>query len=54
MAAALRALLRSPEELKRRRANALKRAADFSWDKAALSDYIGISSRKPIIYVQNK
>lgn len=35
MANALAALLCSPEELKRRRAKALKRAADFSWDKAA-------------------
>jgi glycosyltransferase involved in cell wall biosynthesis len=35
MAAALAALLRSPDELGRRRANALQRAADFSWDKAA-------------------
>ena len=35
MVAALVALLRSPDELKRQRANALKRAADFSWDKAA-------------------
>lgn len=35
MAAALAALLRSPDELERRRAHALQRAADFSWDKAA-------------------
>jgi glycosyltransferase involved in cell wall biosynthesis len=36
MAAALVALLRSPDELERRRADALRRAADFSWNKAAL------------------
>ena len=35
MAAALVALLRSPEELEQKKAAALKRAADFSWDKAA-------------------
>jgi glycosyltransferase involved in cell wall biosynthesis len=35
MAAAIVALLRSPCELERRRADALQRAADFSWDKAA-------------------
>lgn len=35
MATALVALLRNPDELKRRRADALKRSADFSWDKAA-------------------
>ena len=37
LAAALAALLRSPDELERRRADALKRAADFSWDKAAFA-----------------
>lgn len=36
MANALSALLRSPEELQQQRSNALRRAADFSWDKAAL------------------
>jgi glycosyltransferase involved in cell wall biosynthesis len=36
MAAALVALLRSPDELERRRVDALRRAADFSWNKAAL------------------
>jgi alpha-1,3-rhamnosyl/mannosyltransferase len=36
MAKALAALLRSPEELQQKRSNALRRAADFSWDKAAL------------------
>jgi glycosyltransferase involved in cell wall biosynthesis len=35
MAEALVALLRSPEELQQKRAAALRRAADFSWDKAA-------------------
>lgn len=35
MAAAVVALLRSPEELEQKRAAALRRAADFSWDKAA-------------------
>src|SRR6266571_6135878 len=35
MAAAIVALLRSPEELQQKRAAALRRAADFSWDKAA-------------------
>lgn len=35
MAAALAALLRSPEELEQKRAAAVRRAADFSWDKAA-------------------
>ena len=35
MAAALVALLRSPKELEQKRAAALERAADFSWDKAA-------------------
>ena len=35
MAQALCALLRSPEELQQKRSNALMRAADFSWDKAA-------------------
>jgi glycosyltransferase involved in cell wall biosynthesis len=35
MAAAVVALLRSPEELQQKRAAALRRAADFSWDKAA-------------------
>ncbi len=35
MAAALVALLRSPDELKQRRAGARMRAAEFSWDKAA-------------------
>ncbi|MBZ5493465.1 MAG: glycosyltransferase family 4 protein [Acidobacteriia bacterium] len=36
MANAVCALLRSPEELQQKRSNALRRAADFSWDKAAL------------------
>jgi glycosyltransferase involved in cell wall biosynthesis len=36
MAAAIVKLLRSPEELERRREEALKRSADFSWTKAAL------------------
>jgi glycosyltransferase involved in cell wall biosynthesis len=36
MAKALCVLLRSPEELQQKRSNALRRAADFSWDKAAL------------------
>ena len=36
MAKALVALLRSPNELQQKRSEALKRAADFSWDKAAL------------------
>ena len=36
MASALCALLRSPEELQQKRSDALRRAADFSWDKAAL------------------
>jgi alpha-1,3-rhamnosyl/mannosyltransferase len=35
MAAAIAALLRSPEELQQKRVAALRRAADFSWDKAA-------------------
>jgi glycosyltransferase involved in cell wall biosynthesis len=35
MAKALCALLRNPEELQQKRSNALRRAADFSWDKAA-------------------
>jgi glycosyltransferase involved in cell wall biosynthesis len=35
MATALGALLRNPDELKRRRTDALKRSVDFSWDKAA-------------------
>jgi glycosyltransferase involved in cell wall biosynthesis len=35
MAAAVVSLLRSPNELERRRADALRRAADFSWDRAA-------------------
>lgn len=35
MAKALSALLRSPEELRQKKSNALRRAADFSWDKAA-------------------
>jgi glycosyltransferase involved in cell wall biosynthesis len=35
MAAAVVALLRSPEELQQKKAAALSRAADFSWDKAA-------------------
>ena len=35
MAAAVAALLRSPEELQQKKAAALRRAADFSWDKAA-------------------
>jgi len=35
MAAAVVALLRSPEELQQKKADALRRAADFSWDKAA-------------------
>ena len=37
MAAALVELLRSPRELEQRRALALQRAADFSWEKAAQS-----------------
>jgi glycosyltransferase involved in cell wall biosynthesis len=36
MAKALVALLRSPDELQQKRSEALRRAADFSWDKAAL------------------
>lgn len=36
MAAAITELLRSPEELKRRREEALKRSADFSWNRSAL------------------
>jgi glycosyltransferase involved in cell wall biosynthesis len=36
MAKALIALLRNPEELQQKRSDALRRAADFSWDKAAL------------------
>ena len=36
MTAALLALLRSPQELERRKADALKRSLDFSWDKTAL------------------
>lgn len=36
MAKALSILLRSPEELQQKKCNALRRAADFSWDKAAL------------------
>jgi len=36
MANALCALLRSPDELQQKRSAALTRAADFSWDKAAL------------------
>ena len=36
MADAIAELLRSSEELKRRKEGALKRAADFSWNKAAL------------------
>jgi glycosyltransferase involved in cell wall biosynthesis len=35
MANALCTLLRSPEELQQKRSNALRRATDFSWDKAA-------------------
>jgi len=35
MAETMVALLRSPEELQQKRAAALRRAADFSWDKAA-------------------
>jgi glycosyltransferase involved in cell wall biosynthesis len=35
MAKALVALLRSPEELQQKKSDALRRAADFSWDKAA-------------------
>jgi glycosyltransferase involved in cell wall biosynthesis len=35
MAAAIVTLLRSPDELKQKKAAALRRAADFSWDKAA-------------------
>jgi glycosyltransferase involved in cell wall biosynthesis len=35
MAAAVVALLRNPEELQQKKAAALRRAADFSWDKAA-------------------
>lgn len=36
MANAVSALLRSPEELQQKKSNALRRSADFSWDKAAL------------------
>lgn len=36
MASALCALLRSPGELRQKKSDALRRAADFSWDKAAL------------------
>jgi len=36
MATALGALLRSPDVLQQKRSQALRRAADFSWDKAAL------------------
>jgi glycosyltransferase involved in cell wall biosynthesis len=36
MAQAVVALLRSPDELQQKRSHALRRAADFSWDKAAL------------------
>ena len=36
MADAILKLLRSPEELQQKRSAALRRAADFSWDKAAL------------------
>ena len=35
MAKALVEVLRNPEELQQKRSNALQRAADFSWDKAA-------------------
>ena len=35
MAKALVKLLRNPEELQQKRSDALRRAADFSWDKAA-------------------
>lgn len=35
MAAAIVMLLRSPDELEQKKAAALRRAADFSWDKAA-------------------
>lgn len=35
MAKALIELLRNPEELQQKRSDALRRAADFSWDKAA-------------------
>ena len=35
MASAIVGLLRSPDELQRRRADALKRSKDFSWDKTA-------------------
>jgi glycosyltransferase involved in cell wall biosynthesis len=35
MAKALMALLRSPDELQQKRSEALNRAADFSWDRAA-------------------
>jgi glycosyltransferase involved in cell wall biosynthesis len=35
MAKALAELLRNPEELQQRKSDALRRAADFSWDKAA-------------------
>jgi glycosyltransferase involved in cell wall biosynthesis len=35
MAKALVKLLRNPEELQQKRCDALRRAADFSWDKAA-------------------
>jgi glycosyltransferase involved in cell wall biosynthesis len=51
MAKALSALLRSPEELQQKRSNALRRAADFSWDKAALEtisvyDHVNQSNRR--------
>jgi glycosyltransferase involved in cell wall biosynthesis len=36
MAGAIAGLLRNPEELHRSRVSALRRAADFSWDRAAL------------------
>ena len=36
MADAISKLLRSPEELQQKRSAALRRSADFSWDKAAL------------------
>jgi len=35
MADAISKLLRSPEELQQKRSAALRRSADFSWDKAA-------------------
>jgi len=50
MAGALLALLRNPHELEQRKAAALQRAADFSWDKTALdtiSVYHHVNRQKP-------